>query len=656
MRDRSGRCPTAWKARPKNATMDLTHLAETSAYHVMPSDSQTSTVLDLAGFFASRKMQQTIIDDALLHPDHHSFDPALAGKLIARYESIPAYRQFCISYKIFMKAFGELYKRLDALNLKQMQPLEFALVAISYVMAQYGHMASKQGLYALVTAEDGNQFTVSGMIEGIFDTLKVIIDYAAYLKRDKNALNTEPVDVVECFRLFNLFRMIKRDWQDCLWLDNLVNVESSVMLSNPIQVGRRIGLARDSYRRIAVTGAGIDKLAKESWFQSENIKMSGKMPRNFAKYFKQTLAIMPYPYLEEMLNVRSKAGYTLRQLFKVYVLLKFIGARNFSLPDFGNFAFTRQSMVEFVSAMLGESADVAQVILDELTYQDNQKDDIWYTPLLRDEAHFVLLVPMIATANVERFLEHALASHAADTKEIGKIFETYVCTRLNEFFAGSKLKGIAKAVGARKLAAQGQPLEIDLFILINRTIFVCEVKHTGFAADELSVYHYFDVLKGGCEQALEKTELLQQEWPRFSAQLDLPASIKAFLPLCITGKYFGSGCSFAGVPIISIQDLEDFIVGEVHFDVGFEHGALKQIGKTVATFTSADTADAELWNCMRNNPRMIHYVPRLAARPYRRDYQKSYGTTFSYEQFELWLRQNPALNPGAQSPDDKAQK
>jgi hypothetical protein len=81
--------------------------------------------------------------------------------------------------------------------------------------------------------------------------------------------------------------------------------------------------------------------------------------------------------------------------------------------------------VEFVSAMLGESAHVAQVILDELTYQDNQKDDIWYTPLLRDEAHFVLLVPMIATANVERFLEHALASHAADTKEIGKIFETY---------------------------------------------------------------------------------------------------------------------------------------------------------------------------------------------------------------------------------------
>jgi hypothetical protein len=246
--------------------------------------------------------------------------------------------------------------------------------------------------------------------------------------------------------------------------------------------------------------------------------------------------------------------------------------------------------------------------IEWLKFKPGQREDIWFTPLCLIEEQYVLLSPMIAEANFERFAEHVVA-RAGDV-EIGKLFESYVIKKTRAAIVNPTFPKIV-VFGPRLIEEEAGKEEIDMLLIIGYDVFLAEIKYDAVTADEISIYQHIDKVRRACQQAKRKRKFLESNWQTIAANINLAGGAYQFFAFCITEKPFLSGFRFAGVPILALRDFEDFFAGTMHFNVVIERRSISSIGKTVKTFQSTATLGPDLRRYMMNCPRTDEFAQRL---------------------------------------------
>jgi hypothetical protein len=229
-----------------------------------------------------------------------------------------------------------------------------------------------------------------------------------------------------------------------------------------------------------------------------------------------------YPFSSDILKREKHASTVVARVVDLYLLLIFISMGNIRklspAPPIEAFVFAALPFEEFLQSQLSVDRSALLEAIEWLKFKPNQREDIWFTPLCLIEEHYVLLSPMIAEANFERFAEYVVAK--AGGLEIGKLFENYVIEKTRAAVANPAFPKIA-VLGPRLFQGKYGTEEIDLLLIIEYDVFLAEIKYDAFAADEISIYQHIDKLRRACQQARRKSEFLESNWPTIAANINL---------------------------------------------------------------------------------------------------------------------------------------
>jgi hypothetical protein len=285
---------------------------------------------DLEQFFTQRSMRSKIASNSHLQPDYFAFDAQLGLNLIDEYKDREP--QFVGAYSTFIEVFSSLRRHLDAAGVCSQNSHEVAKLAIMYSLIEgqkvFNNLAriisqmspaiasSTTDMHNLRMIEggDGKLYTGDELLRAIFESLKTVLDYCAYLQRtSKDGVHEgDQYDLPRLFRIFNLFQIYKGDWQDCLWLNNIPDIHASELAKNPAEIAWAIGLSRElslNVQHLMLGNIISRKVAANHQFLSDRMKPTRKLNRDFAKFRQNMLSHVIYPFLSDTHPRSSSGGY-----------------------------------------------------------------------------------------------------------------------------------------------------------------------------------------------------------------------------------------------------------------------------------------------------------------------------------------------------------
>jgi hypothetical protein len=520
-----------------------------------------SISLKLDDFFAERGMRSIICKNVQLQPDHFSFDKEGALRVLRENADIDP--KFAHTYSVFIEIFESIRGRLATFALSSKDRLDIIKSAIALCVAR-GHSTFDSGrpnhlaamgrpltstdIHTLrdIQGSDGNAYTSDEILEAIFDLLKSILDYCEYLAAVP-AQDTNPgYDLASLFTIFHQYSIYKADWEECLWLGNDADLDKKEMMRNSALVARAIGLSREfslRFQHILKGGVLSSEVAKHR-FLSGRMRPSRKTGRDFAKFRKSILGQIPYPFLLSMVMREMEAGSEISRIIDLYLLLNFISLGNINRiegpPPTDSFVFSEAEFETYLSDQLSLSRDQLKGALTWLRFRPGQREDIWFTPLYWIEHYYVLLSPMCAYPNLERFIESIFARVSESNS--GEEFERYVVRRSHHAIKNPRLPKITIS-GPVALKGKDGKEEIDLLLGSETALFVGEVKYDCFASDEINVYQHIAKMRRACEQAARKANYVRGNWAILAPTLGVRSEAKNVYPFALTEKPFLSGFS-----------------------------------------------------------------------------------------------------------------
>ncbi|MET4323583.1 hypothetical protein ABIB90_008359 [Bradyrhizobium sp. JR4.1] len=601
-------------------------------------------------FLDRREMRSLIINDTRLQPDHFKFEKEQANALIERFRvSAP---EFCRTYDTFIAIFDDLRNALASyrLSAKHSEPVRRSAVLLSlfdgfhifdqpFIPATDSDTISESDLMNLraFRTADGNDYSGDDLLEGIFDTLKVALDYCAFLKSQTDHGDGAAPDLRLLFRVFNQFRIYKNDWLECLCLGNEVDTKPEALADNAIEIAQRISLAREGSLRMQHISFGGAKgfAVAQHRFVDGQLRVGRKNRRDFAKFRASMHDHIAYPFLRNIIR-HLKADHPASRALDIYLLLTFISLGNlsrFGLKNESNsYLFDATSFGAFVAAFLDMDEKVASELLDRFVFVPGQKHDIWFTPLVRFETSYALLSPMCAHANFERYVEELVSGN--DDIDIGRDFETYIADLTSRAIKKALLPFAVR--GPMKLKPNASTFEeIDLLILADKTIYLAEVKYDAFSAEPLAILQHVEKMAGACKQAARKADFLIANWSALSSSLNWPADIEGVVPFALTEKTFLNGFSFRGVPIVALRDFEDFFSGEILFNLSLGKGGIISGGSFQKTFESPQSAASDLETYLSEPLRRREFAKRLRIRAIDRTPTQEVRISYRRHEFEV---------------------
>lgn len=575
-------------------------------------------------------MRAAICKNPRLQPDHFLFDSEAALQLLNKHAEGEA--DFKNTYSIFINIFETIRLELASFKLTSGDCVEIAKAAIASCVAEGCFVFSRPTpAYLLkmdrptssadmenvrdIHREDGNSYTGDEILEATFETLKSILDYCEYLKAIPPLESpTSAYDLGALIRIFNFYVIYKADWEECLWLNNDIDVEEDKVWENPALAARAIGLSRDfslEFQHLLAGNVLSSKVARHR-FLSGRLTHSRKISRDFEKFRASTLQHIHYPFLSWMVKQEADKKSLVSRVIDLYLFVSFISMGNLrrlaAPPPIESFVFPCAEFERYLCAQLSLSSDELAGALEWLKFRPRQREDIWFTPLYKIEDHYALFSPMCAYANFVRFVESVF--ERTEGWGSGQAFERYVTGRLQTAVKNPRLPKLS-IVGPALYRGLDEREEIDLLIVSSSTVFVGEMKYDCFTSDEINIFQHIDKMRKACSQAARKASFLQKNWPTLAVDLGLPQSARIFSPFALTEKPFLSGFSFGEIPILALRDFEDFFEGEMRFNVLIGRHGPVSVGEVVTTFRNADTMADDLRKYMVSSPRTERFSERL---------------------------------------------
>ena len=150
--------------------------------------------------------------------------------------------------------------------------------------------------------------------------------------------------------------------------------------------------------------------------------------------------------------------------------------------------------------------------------------------------------------------------------------------------------------------------EIDIIIIIGKTILLIEAKCILWPDESLQYANYRDTVEGAIEQIIRKKDAVVRNYECFSdklKQLGYSAPEACSIECCVlTNSAVYSGFPIDGVPVVDLSILGTF------FDNNFTKFEARQSGKTTSSFsisfyTDIDDAEDKLNGYLLDPPQLI---------------------------------------------------
>ncbi len=209
------------------------------------------------------------------------------------------------------------------------------------------------------------------------------------------------------------------------------------------------------------------------------------------------------------------------------------------------------------------SDDEAKAILAALTFEGKAGQEVWTQPLLRLGDDFLIVIPCVVTANLQRIADVWLRQWKIDLARKGPEFERYCMEQLELQKKGTVLDATAKVLGEMNFNPPGASAEqVDLVVLIGDTILVVETKCVLWPEEPLQFANYRTTIDDAAGQVLRKREVVERHYAAFRACLrdrgvEAPETARIVCAV-LTNSAVYVGFPVRGVPVTDLLILGAF--------------------------------------------------------------------------------------------------
>lgn len=463
--------------------------------------------------------------------------------------------------------------------------------------------------------------------------------------------------------LCNTYQWLESIWRDCLWngYEFADDGASGYYIEPHSETARSIAMATatSSYRRkmfqtnrlgligeiwnrqlsdvvkarlsttefvAAVSGSGKSRSIRLSSGKYEELEDKARFEA-FA-----TKDLVQHEYYEDILSrpVSKLGGENVTRLFDVWLVLRSLSRASAArIPDSSvvspntllSFApsFPRKELVGVVCRATKAPIEKIKPLLEFLTFR-RRGHTLWSQPLLECENDRLLLpFATLHQSDPLYVLECWLPMLSLDIGAKGNPFEQQVRTSLQEADKSPLIQDIFSVFDGELTFhpnSRGERNEeIDLIFLVNKTLYIGEIKCSVVPIEDINFHNNRSILNGAAEQALRKSACVQRNLSTFSNQLKklgfvVPsdANVK---PLIISNNLINSGYPVKGVPVVDIPILERYLEGsltELSYRAGLEPLQITHF------YTSPDEAEQNIDAYFSNPPQLRHFKPSLRMR------------------------------------------
>lgn len=254
--------------------------------------------------------------------------------------------------------------------------------------------------------------------------------------------------------------------------------------------------------------------------------------------------------------------------------------------------------------------EVAELLVDFLTFDPKGTDDLWSSPLIRLGDKLLPLISPILSGNLIRIIELWLKRGGVDLGKRGGLFESYVRKEIQQsinsapIFKNSGCHSTSLKLGINKE-------EIDILFYIGNKILVGEAKCSLYPTDAIEYHNVFHTFEYAAEQAKRKSakviECISEVKDKIIGLKELNIDNINVIPFIITNNTLGVGYSVDGVPIVDLYILNKYFDGKLEKYVLFGYDGTKKVGKNIIFYTTEDEAEKYIEEYLNNPPQIDMY-------------------------------------------------
>ena len=493
----------------------------------------------------------------------------------------------------------------------------------------------------------------------IVDSLSTVIPDVWSMKDKEFAEGLSDVEKIHCLgyemNLCNTYQWVESLWRDCLWngYEFIENGKAGYIIRAAPGTATitAMSTATTSYRRNmfqtnlagllaewwqhkisvtikhAITSVqfvnGITGKGKEKTVHLSSEKTDDASDEAHFEAFLAKELVQKDFYAEILTQPVSKLnGESVERLFEVWLVLRSLSrasaARMRDSPvlkpnTLAGFscAYRRKELVRIVSKAAKLDVSKTELLLEFLTFRKNGQT-LWSQPLVEVESD-KLLLPFSALhqANPLYVLECWLPMLSLDVGSKGNPFEREVRNSLSEGECSPAIRDIFSVfedeITFFPNCKGERNEEIDLIFLVNKTLFIGEVKCSVVPVEDIHFYNNRSILTGAVAQALRKAGCVARNIDTFSKQLrkrgfEVPDGV-VVKPLVVTNNLVNSGYPINSVPVVDIPLLTRYLEGsltELSYKAGLEPL------KITYFYNSAEEAELNIDAYFSNPPQLIH--------------------------------------------------
>ncbi|MGH8450615.1 hypothetical protein [Pseudomonas sp.] len=528
---------------------------------------------------------------------------------------------------------------------------------------------------------DGLQLPIQMVLAEKTDTSEPDIDTAHFhLKR-----------VEHDYQLGALYGVLEEHWEDCLWNDYRITIDSKVFLTpgNPhFAAWKVISQFRRNILTHSTTTARIFNFHKQYPHKTHN---ELGIPRPISKVTK-VQGITHYHLADDIAVERSAAatylliheamepyytGYSTYQaphlssasindVVKCWAVLCSLARCLLDTPQAPPTVTMDEPLLVHVAApmvdkpalinavcdSLGVSRERSQALIDFLTFDhadksDTGKNELWTQPLIpySDDKLLILFTPLL-WGTTQRNVNIWLRQMGADLAARGNSFEIHVRHTLTHFTHSSPLKKYTRVMPHAfkfNLPAAGTPPyeDIDLLLLMGNTLVVGEIKCFLPPADTLSTFKHRDKVIDACDQLARKIGHIRKYEKSFrkqclKANFPLPAKL-SIQPLVMLNGPAHCGIPYNGIPIVDTYILSAFLTGVVRQNItaSAEEGVISE--EHIHLYVDLAGAESNLADYLSAPPQLAYIKDGLTVQNSSRKHIARNIEEICYRYFEIVL-------------------
>jgi hypothetical protein len=552
-------------------------------------------------------------------PPTPQFDPVLTREAVARFDPTDPFQE---TARFFCERFEGAHRRLQQIDIFPSKAPEglLALAASTHIFSFAASREFSRIMSAYKPKGDALTMREAMSLEGVPDAagnalhsseflpaqVDVTNDLLAYFSHQAGGLSEiermpEQKDwpreaLKTALGAAMYFHFLKTDWDDAVWLNNLVDTKAVPAEMKPVfeDVEKCFSANRlrdedaglqQGMKHIAEAGIAddldYDVLANEvSW----NLRQEGV--DNVIGVF-GTKKISP--------DLRF------RDLFRVYAALcgwtALIARLDIGLErQLTGLWPPKSAIAEIVSKILPDLSEVTvDRALDELTFAGSRHAGLWNRPLIKARSSYLMFFPALYGPNHERFCEFRLRELGWSRSKLGAAFEEVVRSELSDEFRILREKSIrATILPLKRVRVNAVSEEIDCVFRIENTIYVAELKSASPKNDHFEIYEHCQRLYAAGEQVLRKTDHIRGGLSQLSSNQPFFADVTRVVPLIICNQRIASGLKFASVPCVDLVIVRSFFRNAASAFMA-NKGIVQQLEQYPNLyFTSADDIEAAL--------------------------------------------------------------